>query len=118
MNNLLKDIMNGYDGLIRRIEFDSFDNVSITISAMKIPQKKWINVKFKLSGLKEFVVRQKLNSSNVVLSGGIVYKEINGVKYIDFSPYSEIMENEDDFRMSDLYFSADNISFEFLPYCE
>lgn len=114
--NLLKDIMKGCDGLVRKIEFNSFDSASIIVSVKKHSENKWINIKFHLDGLKEFSVRQKLNHSNTVISEGIAYMHLNNIHYIDFSPYSEIMDDENDFRMSDLYFASESITFEILPY--
>jgi len=118
VNELLKEIVDGYDGLIRKIEFQSFNRVFVTISAMKKLNNEWVNIEFQLDGLKEFTVKQKINCSSAVLSGGIIYMSINGTHYIDFSPYSEVMENEDDFRMSDIYFSSELISYKILPYSE
>ncbi|WP_318371737.1 hypothetical protein [Enterobacter sp.] len=118
ISNLLKEIANGYDGLIRKIEFQSFDSAFVVISAMKKTSGKWINIKFNLNGLKEFSVKQKLNYSNTVLSDGIFYMVINGIHFIDFSPYSDSMENENDIRMSDVYFASESISYEELPYSE
>lgn len=118
MNDLLISINSGCDGLIREIKFNSFDTASITISAMKYPEKRWVNIRFMLSEVKEFTVRQKLHYSNVVISNGIAYDNFSGLHYIDFSPYSEIMANVDDFRASDLYFAAVNIDFKVLSYCE
>ena len=40
MNDLLISINSGGDGIIREIKFNSFDTVSITISAMKYPEKR------------------------------------------------------------------------------
>lgn len=40
---------------------------------------------------------------------------INGLHYIDFSPYSDSMGNESDFRMSDVYFSAEFIDCDLFP---
>ena len=118
ISNLLKEIANGYDGLIRKIEFQSFDSAFIVISAMRGENREWVNVKFQLNGLKEFSVKQKLNYSNVVLSSGISYMNINNTHYIDFSPYSDSMETESDFRMSDVYFSSELIDYEMIPYSE
>lgn len=118
ISNLLKEITNGYDGLIRKIEFQSFDSAYIVISAMKKTSGQWVNIKFNLKGLKEFSVKQKLNYSNTVLSGGIFYMVINDIHFIDFSPYSDAIENENDIRMSDVYFASELISYEELPYFE
>ncbi|CAI0708774.1 hypothetical protein AB4J97_03090 [Serratia fonticola] len=118
INNFLKEITIGYDGLIRKIEFLSFDSAFVVISVMKKTNGEWVNVKFHLKGLKEFSVKQKPNHSNVVLSGGISYMIINNIHFIDFSPYSDSMENENDFRMSDVYFASELIECEVLPYSE
>ncbi|MDE9554595.1 hypothetical protein KKJ06_03845 [Xenorhabdus bovienii] len=118
ISDFLEEIINGCDGLIRRIEFVSFDSVFVFISAMRKDNGEWVNIKFHLSGLKEFSVKQKLNYSNVVLSNGVFYMNINGIHYIDFSPYSDSMENESDFRMSDVYFASESIDYEVIPYSE
>lgn len=118
INKFLKEITHGYDGLIRKIEFQSFDSAVVVISVMKRTNREWVNVSFQLKGLKEFAVKQKPNNTNVVLSGGIFYMAINNIHYIDFSPYSDSMENENDFRMSDVYFASDLIEYEVLPYSE
>ncbi|MBU9846273.1 hypothetical protein [Rahnella ecdela] len=118
INNLLKEITSGYDGLIRKIEFQSFNSVSVTISAMKLINGEWINIKFQLDNLTEFTVKQKVNCSNVVLSSGIAYMNTNNIHYIDFSPYSEEMEDENDFRMSDLFFASELISYQVDSYSE
>jgi len=118
ISDLLKEINNGYDGLIRKIEFQSFDNVLIVISVMKGKNSEWVNIKFLLNGLKEFTVKQKKHYSNTVLSSGIFYTNIDGIHYIDFSPYSDSMENESDVRMSDVYFASELIDYVISPYSE
>lgn len=114
INNFLDEIIQGNDGLIRKIELISLSSASIVISAMKKSSMEWINVTFHLTELSEFSIKQKARTSNVVLSNGIAYKEIDGMHFIDFSPYSELMDDISDFRVSDIYFSAKNITFEIL----
>lgn len=116
--NQLANISDGYDGLIRKIEFSSFNAVTITISAICKASGEWTNVTFRLRELLEFAVKQSLHSSNTVLTHGIFYQNIDGIHCIDFSPYSELMENIEDIRMSDIYFTARYIDIEFRPYAE
>jgi len=115
---MLEEITNGYDGLIRTINFPSFKKVVIEIAAMKKTTQEWVCVRFDLEDLTEFAVRQKLMTDNTVLSNGIACQYIGDIYYIAFSPYSTDMKNIDDFRKSDVYFAAHKISFKVNPYSE
>ena|GEM_PF-6511142 len=63
----------------------------------------------------EFSIKQRMNTSNVVLSNEINFKDTNGSYLIDFSPE---IESINDVRESDIYFSAKDIHYEILPYAE
>lgn len=56
IENLLENIYQGYDGLIRKIEFNNFKSVNITISVIKKTNNEWVNIKFELYSLTEFSV--------------------------------------------------------------
>ncbi|WP_409310341.1 hypothetical protein [Pectobacterium sp. B1J-3] len=107
--DMLDEIMNGYDGLIKKINFTSFDSVIVEVSVIRKSDNEWVNVKFELKGLVEFTVKQKIKCSNTVMSNGISYQCIDEIHYIDFSPYSDAMEDISDYRMSDVYFVAKEI---------
>ena len=85
---------------------------------MKRTTREWVSVRFELQELIEFSVRQKAKNDNTVLSNGIAYQYVGDVHYIDFSPYSNCMENIDDFRLSDVYFAAHNVNLIITPYIE
>lgn len=118
IEQLLKMITCGYDGLVREIHFPSLNEASITISAMHQARGEWVNIRFAFSGLVEFTVRQQIHTSSIVLSNGIFYQKIKDVHYLDFSPYSEQMGSMDDLRMSDLFFAAKHIAYNIRPYSE
>lgn len=104
--DMLDEITNGYDGIIKKINFISFDSVIIEVSVIRRSDREWVNVEFELKGLVEFAVKQETKCSNTVMSNGISYQCIDGIHYIDFSPYSDDMEDISDYRMSDVYFAA------------
>jgi len=118
IDDILKEISLGYDGLIRSVSFKAFDSVSVEISARKKLGGNWINVRFVMKGVLEFCVKQKINYSNTVLSSGICHKIIDGVNYIDFCPFTDEADGVDDFRMSDVYFASKSIEYEIIPYSE
>ncbi|GMB65637.1 hypothetical protein [Pectobacterium parmentieri] len=109
--DMLDEITNGYDGLIKRIAFTSFDSVAIDVSVIRKKDKEWGGVTFKLKGLVEFAVKQNIKNNNVVMSNGIAYQCIDNIHYIDFSPYSCDMSDVSDYRMSDVYFAAREIEY-------
>lgn len=110
MNEFLKKINYGYDGLIRSIKLHSFSMIEITISVMDSEnQNNWINVHFIADKITEFKINQKLNTSNIVMSGGIKYMEINDILYLDFAPYSEEITTIEDLRHSDIYFGCSSM---------
>ncbi|MCA6943506.1 hypothetical protein LF927_20200 [Pectobacterium polaris] len=116
--DMLDEITNGYDGLIKKIKFISFDSVIIEVSVIRRSDRRWVNVEFELKGLVEFAVKQETKCSNIVMSNGISYQCINGIHYIDFSPYSDGMEDISDYRMSDVYFAAKEIECGINPYSD
>ncbi|WP_088394589.1 hypothetical protein [Flavobacterium davisii] len=120
MEELLKKINQGYDGLIRVIKvFNGFQNAEITISVIDLENNRdWINVVFFIKGIKEFKINQRMNFSNVVLSDGIKFKKIDNHFYIDFAPYSDEIVTIEDFRFSDIYFGCDSIEWETKSYSE
>lgn len=119
MIQLLRRINKGYDGLIREISLKNFNNATIEVSVMDAHNNyEWINVVFYCNGLIEFSVIQKARYSNIVLSSGIIYREISGIHYIDFSPYSEEIDSVEEFRKSDIYFAAKEVKFETKLYTE
>ncbi|MDG0803657.1 hypothetical protein [Pectobacterium polaris] len=109
--DILDEVTNGYDGLIKRINFISFDSVTVEVSVIRRTDREWVSVIFELKGLTEFSVKQKIKNCNAVMSNGISYKCIDDIHYIDFSPCFDDMENIDDYRMSDVYFAAKEIDF-------
>ncbi|GKW39919.1 hypothetical protein [Pectobacterium carotovorum] len=113
--DMLDEITNGYDGLIKKIKFISFDRVIIEVSVIRRSDREWINVEFELKGLVEFAVKQKIKYSSTVMSNGISYQCIDGIHYIDFSPCSDDMEDVGDYRMSDVYFAAKEIKYSINP---
>ncbi|MBQ4795687.1 hypothetical protein [Pectobacterium versatile] len=114
--DMLDEIMNGYDGFIKRINFISFDSVIVEVSVIRRSDREWVNVEFELKGLVEFAVKQETKCSNTVMSNGISYQCVDGIHYIDFSPYSDDMEDISDYRMSDVYFTAKEIGYSINPY--
>jgi hypothetical protein len=66
----------------------------------------------------EFKIIQKLNTSNIVMSGGIKILYINSNIYIDFAPYSDEIEGLEDVRESDFYFGCKSIDWEIESYSE
>lgn len=120
MENFLKRIIQGSDGLIRSILMHSYFRIAeITVSVMDAENNKdWINVKFVLKDVKEFNISQKNRMSNVVLSSGIQFKVLDGINYIDFSSYSIDPETVVEFRESDTYFGFTEYNYEILPYSE
>lgn len=118
MENNLKKYLNGYDGLIRSIS-TTLSKAEIIVSVMDNENNNnWINVHFFLEGIVELKIVQKINRSNIVMSNGIKIKNINDLVYIDFSPYSDEIEDLHDFRQSDIYFGAKSVIWEELPYSE
>ncbi|QSD35728.1 hypothetical protein H5A40_00695 [Pectobacterium brasiliense] len=116
--DMLNEITNGYDGLIKKINFISFDSVIIEVSVIRRSDREWVNVEFELKGLVEFAVKQKIKCSNTVMSNGISYQCIDGINYIDFSPYSDDMGDINDYRMSDVFFAAKEIGYSIKPYTD
>jgi hypothetical protein len=127
--DILKEIHRGHDGIIRSINFHSFDIINVEISAFTsveivIKQKpkrewfkaNWINVQFAMKGILEFCVMQKNGYSNVVLSDGISYKIVDGINYIDFCAHDT--DGIDDFRRSEIYFACRSIECKIIPYRE
>ena len=88
MNELLRKIDSGYDGLIRSIQIKNFDSAIVIISVQDNEVKEWINVRFTIESLEEFKILQKPKMSNVVMSSGIKIKKISEMFYIDFAPFS------------------------------
>ncbi len=119
LEEFLKRIHNGDDGLIRKVEINNMKEAIIIVSVMDFENSQsWINVKFTANNLKEFKIVQKQNFSNVVLSSGIKFKEIDGFCFLDFDPYSDEIDTVDDFRRSEVYVCCDEICFDILPYSE
>lgn len=116
--DMLDEITNGYDGVIKKINFISFDSVIVEVSAIRRSDREWVDVEFELKGLVEFAVKQKIKCINTVMSSGISYQCIDDVHYIDFSPYSDDMEDVGDYRMSDVYFAAKEIEYSINPYSD
>jgi hypothetical protein len=120
MNNLLKRINQGYDGLIRAIRiFNGNKDAEIIVSVIDYENdREWINIIFSISGIKEFKINQNLNFSNVVLTNGIKFKRIDYSSFIDFAPYSDVIDTIEDFRFSETYFGCDSIDWKIIPYSE
>ncbi|MFJ5440169.1 hypothetical protein ACIPT2_20150 [Pectobacterium brasiliense] len=116
--DMLDEITNGYDGIIKKINFISFDSVIVEVSVIRRADREWVNVEFELKGLVEFAVKQETKFSNTVMSNGISYQCIDGIHYIDFSPYSDDMDDISDYRMSDVYFAAKEIEYSIKPYTD
>lgn len=109
IENLLKDVSNGFDGLIKRVEFKNLQEVTVVILVKSKFHSNWVYVEFSMDNLTEYKIAQPLNNSNEVMSIGISFSKINDINYIDFSPYSEIMVSPDDYRRSNFYFASKNI---------
>lgn len=118
ISSALATISHGDDGLVRTVSLRSLSEAVVIISARRKDSVEWVNVEFRISGLAEFSVRQSAGFSNVVLSGGIVHQEIDGIHFIDFSPCSTLVDGPDDFRKSDLYFAGSSVALTFLPYAD
>ena len=120
MQELLKKINQGYDGLIREIKiFNGNKNADIIVSVIDSENNgQWINIIFQMREIKEFKVNQKLNFSNIVISDGIRFKIIDNISYIDFAPYSDEIDTIEDFRFSDTYFGCNSIKWKIIPYSE
>ncbi|MCU1795196.1 hypothetical protein [Pectobacterium polaris] len=116
--DMLDKITNGYDGIIKKIKFIYFDHVTVEVSVIRGSDREWVNVEFELKGLVEFAVKQETKCSNTVMSNGISYKCIDSIHYIDFSPYSDDMEDISDYRMSDVYFAAKEIGYSINSYSD
>lgn len=120
MQELLKKINQGYDGLIREIKiFNGNKSAEIIVSVTDSENNgQWINIIFQMREIKEFKVNQKLNFSNIVISDGIKFKIIDNISYIDFAPYSDEIDTIEDFRFSDTYFGCNSIEWKIIPYSE
>lgn len=73
IKELLNEIANGYDDLIRKIQFNAFNEALVVISAIKYPENIWINKEFKLDNLTEFCVKKIYNTYNEFLPYNIKY---------------------------------------------
>ncbi|MGE7951567.1 hypothetical protein [Lysinibacillus xylanilyticus] len=118
MNELLKRINYGFDGLIRSLKVNNFNSAEIVISVQDTEINEWVNVKFIIEALEEFKILKNPRVSNVVLSSGIKIKEISGLYYIDFAPFSDEIDSVFDFRQSDIYFSGKLLRWYFEEYSE
>ncbi|MDC9821210.1 hypothetical protein R0L47_12880 [Pectobacterium polonicum] len=116
--NMLNEITNGYDGVIKNINFISFESAIVEVSVIRRTDREWVNVIFELKGLVEFAVKKRIKCSNTVMSNGISYKYIEDIHYIDFSPYSDDMDDVNDYRMSDVYFATKEIKYSINPYSD
>ena len=115
IEKVLEDISNGFDGLIKKVEFKNLQEVIVLVLVKSKCHSDWAHVEFTMDNLVEYKIAQPLNSSNEVMSMGISFHKIDGVNYIDFSPYSEIMMSPDDYRKSNFYFASKNIKGRFFP---
>ncbi len=120
MNNLLKRIKNGYNGLIRKIIIQAMpQNAEIIVSVMDFENNQnWINIKFLLTEIEAFKIFKAPKTSNTVLYQGISLLEVNDLFYVVFSPYCDEIENLEEVRKSDIYFGCKGIFCDILPYEE
>lgn len=117
IDNLLNVINKGFDGIVRDIKIHNLKEAEIEVSVRTL-KNEWVNVLFKMSDVKEFKIAQKIKTSNIVMSMGICVMRVDGIYYIDFSPYSELIESLDDIRKSDIYFGVGSIEWQIKPYHE
>ena len=111
MRELLKDIVNGYDGVIKSVFLnENFKEIRVVLAVNSLSRGEWIDLHFNFTGVKEFCVKQKKNFSNTVLSDGLFYDERKGIKYMDFLPLCEEMTLEE-IRESEFYVAADDMTY-------
>ena len=119
LEELLKRIDSGNDGVIRSICIKNFNYAEIVISALDMETTKWINVRLVIESIAEFKVSQDYSISNVVISPfGIKIDKINDLYYIDLSSSYNEMEDVSDYRESDIYFAGKSLSWSLEPYSE
>lgn len=115
--DILTRINFGYDGLIREIHIFN-KRMEFEISAYDNVINNWINVRFFAEDISEYKVIQPLFISNEVISDAILIKKMDGAIWFSLSPYSEIIDNIDDLRKSNIYCICKNIHWKILPYKE
>lgn len=116
MRELLKDIVNGYDSVVKSIVLDkNFKEIKVVLSARSLSKKGWITLHLRFLGVKEFCIKQNKNFSNTVLSDSLFYGKLKGVKYIDFLPLCEEMTLEE-MRESEFYIAAEDIIYTIEEY--
>jgi len=120
MQDILKRINNGFDGIIRNIGVVNFKQATIEVSCYNNKTKEWININFQFDNIKEINIFQKLNTSSQILSDGINFGEIEGFYYLDFNPYLDLgSENTiSDIRKSDVYIISEKIGYTIKNYSD
>ena len=118
MDELLKKLHFGYDGLIRNINISGFNSAEIVISVKDHDLEKWINVRFVINSLEVFRLLKNRNATNVILSSGIQIKRISGLIYLNLDPRSDEFESLEDLEDSEVYFAGKTINYKIELYSE
>ncbi len=111
------------DGLIRRIDLvfePNRDDSRATIACSvrdDAAGSEWVNVIFRVRGLREFTMTEGRVSYRV-LSDGLALGWFEGLVFLDFGPYTSAPSGVDDYRRSGCYFAGHSATWEIVPYNE
>lgn len=111
------------DGLIRRIDLvfepNRDDSRATIICSVKddAADAEWVNVIFRVRGLRELSMVEGRTSYRV-LSDGLTVGWFDGLVFLDFGPYTSEPSGVEDFRRSGCYFAGLTATWEVVPYAE
>ena len=111
------------DGVIRRIdqvfEPDRDDSRATIICSVRddSADAAWVNVIFRIRGLRELSMVEG-RTSHRVLSDGLIVGWFDGLVFLDFGLYTTEPRGVDDFRRAGCYFAGLSATWEVAPYAE
>ena len=111
------------DGVIRRVDLafdpDRDDSRATIICSVKddAADAEWVNVVFRVRGLRELAMTEGRVSYRV-LSDGLTLGWFEGLVFLDFGPYTSEPSGVEDFRRSGCFFAGLSATWEVVPYAE
>lgn len=123
----MPDFLKSYiftDGLIRRASIDyghhgvEKSHGVVDVSVRTAPDKKWVNLHFRVEGLEGFQLRQAPHTTREVLFDGVSAHWFNGMCYLDFSRDCHARRTVADYADAEFYFIGRRCMWDQLPYSD
>lgn len=110
VTEIMHEIHNGYDGVIRSLSILSFKEIRITLEVQHA-HVGWCNLNILARDVKSFRFERTDKHTPVVLSDGFVCRKENDIYYFNFYPTSDFC-NVNDLQNSLAWFSAMSVEWD------